>query len=181
MAPIPEFTRQCTHTQPLHPRENSTWFSISPWCGHLVWRSSGRGQYDRYSGSFGGRINVSRWNHWRLICLNGIEKWLWYAHRCGITTDSEDATTLVGRCRKTEPNKPLAINKRPPYDDTLFGMLITFSKNDISLWNKFSSKPVHITYPHAQFEEDWMDSGYRISYSKIDGSPVWPNTATTYW
>lgn len=66
---------------------NSTWFSISCRCGHLVWRSSCWSQHDRYSGSFGRCINISRWNHWRLICLNGIEKRLWYAHRCGITTE----------------------------------------------------------------------------------------------
>jgi hypothetical protein len=33
-----------------------------------------------------------------------------------------------------------------------------------------------MTYTHAQFEEDWINSGHRISHSKMDVSQIWPKT-----
>ena len=37
-------------------------------------------------------------------------------------------------------------------------------------------KPVHITYLHPQFEEDWINSGHWISHSNMDVSQIWPKT-----
>jgi len=41
---------------------------------------------------------------------------------------------------------------------------------------QFSLKPVHPINLHPQLEEDWINSGPRISHSKMDVSRIWPKT-----
>jgi len=37
-------------------------------------------------------------------------------------------------------------------------------------------KPIYITHPHPEFEEDLISSWHRISHSKMGISQIWPKT-----